>query len=77
MLERIREEKLPCILCINKIDTVEKKEALLEVIAAYSAAYDGFDAIIPISARTGDGLDELMRQLSQYAQEGRSFSPTA
>lgn len=76
-LQRIREEHLPCVLCINKIDTVEKKEALLEVIAAYSAAYDGFDAIIPISARTGDGLDELMRQLSQYAQEGPSCSPTA
>lgn len=77
LLQRIREEQLPCVLCINKIDTVEKKEALLEVIAAYSAAYDGFDAIIPISARTGDGLDELMRQLSQYAQEGPSCSPTA
>ena len=75
LLQRIREEHLPCVLCINKIDTVEKKEALLEVIAAYSAAYDGFDAIIPISARTGDGLDELMRQLSQYAQEGPQLFP--
>ena len=75
LLQRIREEQLPCVLCINKIDTVEKKEALLEVIAAYSAAYDGFDAIIPISARTGDGLDELMRQLSQYAQEGPQLFP--
>lgn len=52
LLQRIREENLPCVLCINKIDTVEKKDALLEVIAAYSEAYDGFDAIIPISART-------------------------
>ena len=75
LLQRIREEQLPCVLCINKIDTVEKKEALLEVIAAYSEAYDGFDAIIPISARTGDGLDELMRQLYQYAQEGPQLFP--
>ena len=36
LLQRIREENLPCVLCINKIDTVEKKDALLEVIAAYS-----------------------------------------
>ena len=70
LLQRIREENLPCVLCINKIDTVEKKDALLEVIAAYSEAYDGFDAIIPISARTGDGLDDLLHQLEKYAQDG-------
>ena len=75
LLQRIREEHLPCVLCINKIDTVEKKDDLLAVIAAYSQAFDGFDAIIPISARTGDGLDELMRQLSQYAQEGPQLFP--
>ena len=75
LIEKIKASHLPAILCINKIDTVEKKEALLDVIAAYSAAYDGFDAIIPISARTGDGLDELMRQLSQYAQEGPQLFP--
>ena len=75
LIEKIKASHLPAILCINKIDTVEKKEVLLEVIAAYSAAYDGFDAIIPISARTGDGLDELMRQLSQYAQEGPQLFP--
>jgi len=75
LLQRIQEEHLPCVLCINKIDTVEKKEALLEVIAAYSEAYDGFDAIIPISARTGDGLDDLMAQLAKYAQEGPQLFP--
>ena len=75
LLQRIQEEHLPCVLCINKIDTVEKKESLLEVIAAYSEAYDGFDAIIPISARTGDGLDDLMAQLAKYAQEGPQLFP--
>ena len=42
LLQRIREEHLPCVLCINKIDTVEKKDDLLAVIAAYSQAFDGF-----------------------------------
>ena len=63
------------MLCINKIDTVEKKDDLLEVIAAYSAVYPGFDAIIPISARTGDGLDDLMAQLRTYAAEGPPAVP--
>ena len=70
LLQRIREEQLPCVLCINKIDTVEKKEALLEVIAAYSAAYDGFDAIIPISARTGEGLDRLLALIDKRLDKG-------
>jgi len=75
LLQRITEEGLPCVLCINKIDTVEKKDDLLEVIAAYSAVYPGFDAIIPISARTGDGLDDLMAQLQTYAAEGPQLFP--
>lgn len=75
LLQRIQEEHLPCVLCINKIDTVEKKDDLLEVIAAYSAVYPGFDAIIPISARTGDGLDDLMAQLQIYAAEGPQLFP--
>ena len=75
LLQRIREEHLPCVLCINKIDTVEKKDDLLAVIAAYSQAFDGFDAIIPISARTGDGLENLMAQLQTYAAEGPQLFP--
>lgn len=75
LLQRIQEERLPCVLCINKIDTVEKKDELLEVIAAYNEAYPKFDAIIPICAKTGEGLDELMEQLSHYAEEGPQLFP--
>ena len=75
LLQRIAEEKIPAILCINKIDTVEKKDDLLAVIAAYSETGAAFDAIIPISARTGDGLEELMAQLAKYAQEGPQLFP--
>lgn len=73
LIDRIREEKLPAVLVINKIDTVEK-DVLLSVMAAYSAAYD-FDAIIPISAQEKDGLDVLMEQLSKYAAEGPQLFP--
>ena len=75
LIEKIKASHLPAILCINKIDTVEKKDDLLEVIAAYSAVYPGFDAIIPISARTGDGLDDLMAQLQIYATAGPQLFP--
>ena len=75
LLQRIREEKLPCVLCINKIDTVERKDDLLAVIAAYSEVYPDFDAIIPISARTGDGLEDLLAQMQRYAVEGPQLFP--
>ena len=74
LIDRIREENIPCVLCINKIDTVEPAE-LLPVIAAYNEVWDGFDAIIPISAYTGSGLDDLMAQLRKYAQEGPQLFP--
>ena len=74
LIDRIKEEGLPAILCINKIDTVESAE-LLPVIAAYNEAWDGFDAIIPISAHSGSGLDDLMAELRKYASEGPQLFP--
>ena len=74
LIQRIQEEHIPAILCINKIDTVEPAE-LLPVIAAYNEAWDGFDAIIPISAHTGSGLDDLMQELRKYASEGPRLFP--
>ena len=74
LIQRIKEERIPAILCINKIDTVEPAE-LLPVIAAYNEAWDGFDAIIPISAHTGSGLEELLAELSKYAVEGPQLFP--
>ena len=73
LIERLKETGSPAILVINKIDTVEKGR-LLEVIALYSAAYD-FDAVIPVSAKTGDGLNELLIEMEKYAEEGPHFFP--
>lgn len=73
LIERIRATCCPAILVINKIDTVEK-DKLLEVIAAYSAT-NAFDSIIPISAKTGDGVDVLLRECEKYAQEGPFLFP--
>ena len=73
LIERIRATHCPAILVINKIDTVEK-DKLLEVIAAYSAT-GAFDSIIPISAKTGDGVDVLLTECEKYAQEGPFLFP--
>ena len=73
LIARIKETGVPAILVINKIDTVEKTE-LLEVMALYSAAHD-FDAIIPMSAKNGEGIDELLAELEKYTQEGPQLFP--
>ena len=73
LLEKIKGSKCPAILVINKIDTIEK-EKLLEVIAVYSQAA-AFDAIIPISAKTGDGVEELLHVCEKYAVDSPFLFP--
>lgn len=73
LIEKIRESGVPAILVINKIDTVEK-DALLEVIAVYSAAFD-FETVIPVSAKTGDGVEILTQELKKYAIESPALFP--
>ena len=73
LIRRIEETKAPAVLAINKIDTVEKS-ALLGVIAEYSKAHE-FSAIVPISAKTGEGLDELMDELAKFAAVGPHLFP--
>ena len=73
LLERLRESGAPVILVINKIDTVERMR-LLEVIAAYAPLYD-FEAVIPVSAKTGEGLGELLDEMEKFAAEGPHFFP--
>ena len=74
LIKKIEEAELPAVLCINKIDAIEKKEDLLAVIAAYSEAHD-FEAIIPISALQKDGLRDLLIELAKYAEEGPQLFP--
>lgn len=73
LMERLKEENIPTVLVINKIDTV-KKEELLAVIAAYSAEYS-FAAVLPVSAKEGDGTAELLEVLEGYLTEGPRLFP--
>jgi len=73
LIARIKAAGCPAILVINKIDTVEKQE-LLSVIAAYAGAFE-FDEIIPVSAKTGDGMDTLLHAMDSYAKPGPHLFP--
>ena len=73
LIARIKALKVPAVLCINKIDTVRKDE-LLSVMQVYGQAHE-FAAIVPISARAGEGVEELLGVLAQFLPEGPQLFP--
>ncbi len=73
LIARIRALGVPAVLVINKIDTV-KKEELLSVMQVYQAECD-FPAIVPISAKNGDGVEELLNVLAAFLPEGPQLFP--
>ena len=73
LIARLKALNVPAVLVINKIDTVEK-EQLLSVMQVYGAAHD-FAAILPISAKNGEGTQELLDILAQFLPEGPRLFP--
>jgi len=73
LIEQIKNTEVPAVLVINKMDTVRVDQAL-PVIEKYSERYN-FDAIIPISARKGDGIQDLLDVFSTYAKPGPQLFP--
>lgn len=72
LIQRFRDLHLPAILCVNKIDTLEHKEEMLEKISAFSKEYD-FEQVVPISALQNDGIDILVSVLDGYAKSGPHY----
>ena len=74
LLQQFKKQRLPVVLVINKIDTVDNKSDLLACIAAWQQEYD-FAAILPLSAVSGEGVDTLVGELSAFAFESPHFFP--
>ena len=73
LIEHIRVSGVPAILVINKIDTV-RLDMILPIIERYSERFK-FDAIVPVSAKKGSGITELLEVFSKYAKEGPQLFP--
>jgi len=73
LIERIKQLGGSAVLVINKIDTV-KKDVLLEVMRVYGAAHQ-FQAIVPLSAKTGEGVEHLLDVLEEFLPEGPQLFP--
>lgn len=72
LINGIKKRGLKAVLAINKIDLLKNKEQLFEIITAYTALHD-FEAVVPLSAATGDGVNGLMDELAAFAKDGPHF----
>ena len=72
LMQRFKDLHMPAILCVNKIDTLEHKEEMLEKIALFSKEFD-FEQVVPISALQNDGIDILVSVLDGYAKPGPHY----
>ncbi|MDE5605418.1 MAG: GTPase Era [Eubacterium sp.] len=74
LIKKFKQEKLSVILAINKIDMVKEKKELLTRILYLTKMYD-FEAIVPISATEGTGVDELIDEMKKLSIESPHFFP--
>lgn len=73
ILSLLKDRKVPVLLALSKIDLIEK-DAVLKKIVQYSKIYP-FAEIIPLSAKSGENLDELMKCIVKYLPEGPKYFP--
>lgn len=74
LIKELTKRKLKAILVINKIDLLEKKEDLLTMILAYTKAFD-FETVVPLSAKNGDGVEILLKELKKFAKPSPHYFP--
>lgn len=67
LIKELKRRKLHAVLVINKIDMLQNKEALLTLITLYTKEFE-FDTVVPLSAKTGDGVDILLNELYKFSK---------
>lgn len=74
LLKKLKAERIPVVLAINKIDMLADKQELMGRILELTNLLD-FEAVIPVSARENDGMDELKDELFKLAAPSEFFFP--
>lgn len=73
IIQRFKSDGISAILVINKIDTVRPAN-IAKTIAAYAEAFD-FEAVIPMSAKNGKGVDIVVSECERFLRESEWFFP--
>ena len=71
-IDKFKCSNIPAVLAINKIDLVTDKTFIIEQIKEYSKMFS-FEAVVPLSAKTGDGISELLDELKKLAVPSEHF----
>lgn len=71
-IDKFKCSNIPAVLAINKIDLVTDKTFIIEQIKEYSKMFS-FEAVVPLSAKTGDGVSELVDELKKLAVPSEHF----
>ncbi|OUS25221.1 GTPase Era [Gammaproteobacteria bacterium 45_16_T64] len=74
VLNKIQRTDTPIVLVVNKMDTVDDKDAMLPHINLLASKGD-FAAIIPVSALKGQQLDQLEKMIGGFLPESEHFYP--
>ena len=74
VLKRLKQSKVPVILVVNKVDTLEDKEALLPYLQDVAGKYE-FKHIIPVSALKGTSLDVLENNILEFLDISEPYFP--
>lgn len=74
IIENLNKVRTPVVLTINKIDLVGEKSLILPIIERYGKSYN-FQAVVPISAISGDGTDELLEEIVEILPDGPRYYP--
>lgn len=72
LIEKFKSLEMPAILAINKIDMLKEKDTLMKQILDYTKLYN-FDAVVPVSAQDGSGMDELLDELKKQSVDGGHY----
>ncbi len=74
LIKELKKRKLKAILIINKIDLLPEKQELLNMITAYTKVFD-FETVVPLSAKTGDGIDALLYEIKKFSKPSPHYFP--
>lgn len=73
-IDLVKKAEVPAILVLNKVDAIQEKPKILALIEEFTKLHE-FQAYVPLSARKGEGVDGLMKAITEHLPKGAPLRP--